>query len=132
VNEEGNREQRSADFAHHTQVQSLRCGYENFRFVSGEVEDGRKWGGHATEEGNECSRSIKQAIRGQNKGTTITIYPDRLTLRGTRDKRKHSRLQHEIETVKLVLSLLFFVGFILLSAFVSQGQCNGETSCVIS
>lgn len=114
-------------------AQSQLCGYENFRFGSEEVEDGRKWGGHATEEGNECSRSIKQAIRGQNKGTTITIYPDRLTLRGTRDKRKHSRLQHQIETVKLVLSLLFFfVGFILLSGFVSQGQCNGETLCVIS
>jgi hypothetical protein len=115
-----------------SQVQSVRRGYENFRFVSEEVEDGRKWGGHATEEGNKCSRSIKQAIRGQNKGTTITIYPDRLTLRATRDKRKHSRLQHQIETVTPVLPLLFFVGFILLSGFVSQGQCNGETSCVIS
>lgn len=123
MNEEGKREQRWADFAHDSQLQSPRCGYENLRFVSEEVEDGRKWGGHATEEGNECSRSI----RGQNKGTTITIYPDRLTLRGTRDKRKHSRLQHQIETVKLVLSLLFFEGFILLSGFVSQGQCNGET-----
>lgn len=29
VNEEGNREQRLADFAHDSQLQSLRCGYED-------------------------------------------------------------------------------------------------------
>ena len=66
--------------------------------------------------------SMERAIRGQNKGTTITVYPDRLTLRDTADKRKHSRLQHQIETVELGVSVFplpppaFFI-----SGFRSQG-----------
>jgi len=68
---------------------------------------GRKWGGYTTGDGNEQGMSMQRAIRGQNKGTTITVYPDRLTLRDTADKRKHSRLQLEIETVKLGVSVFF-------------------------
>ena len=81
------------------------------------------WLHHTTGDGNEHGMSMEQAIRGQNKGTTITVYPDRLTLRDTADKRKHSRLQHQIETVKLGVSVfsppLFF--FFLSSGFRSQG-----------
>jgi hypothetical protein len=95
----------------HTAVDVSRCGCE---------VNGRKWGGHSTGDGNENSRGMEQAVRGQNKGTTITIYPDRLTLRDTADRRKHSRLQQQIETVKLDVSV-FFPSCFLLSGFASQG-----------
>jgi hypothetical protein len=81
-----------------------------------EVDDGRKWGGRDTEEGNSSSN-----LAGVRTKARLLQYPDRLTLRDTRGKRKHSRLQHQIETVNFVLSLSLVRSCFLLSGFLFQG-----------